>query len=80
MPRGIFSLRVMKLWNRLSKRSCGFPIPGVVQGQVQWGPGSLIYLDSAAGDPATAGGWNKVNFEASSNPSDTRMHFSTSFS
>ena len=40
-----------------AQRDCGCPIPGGVQGQVEWGPGQPgLVLDMEFGGPAHGGG------------------------
>ena len=40
-----------------AQRGCGCPVPGVVQGQVGWGPGQHgLVLDMEGGGPACGRG------------------------
>ena len=53
------------------QRGCGCPIPGDVQGQVEWGPGQPgLVLNVEVGGPACGSrGWSFMILEVPSNPS-----------
>ena len=51
-----------------AQRGCGCPIPGGVQGQVEWGPGQHGLENVEVGDPAWHGGWRFMILEVPSNP------------
>ena len=42
--------------NHIAQRGCGCPVPGGVQGQIEWGPEPALVLDMEVGGPACGGG------------------------
>ena len=45
-----------EVMEQVPQRDCGFPVPGSVQDQIEWGPGLPgLVLDLAVGNPALPG-------------------------
>ena len=50
-----------------AQRGCGCPVPGCVQGQVEWGPGQPGLVNGEVGGPAWQGSWSFMILEVPSN-------------